>query len=97
MFSSRESSVRQWEHGYCIPRLIKLMNISMYFGVSLDCILCGRPVNDSLLELHLSGADENQDILPPIKKLISKFNALSDSRKERILGYLDALSRESLM
>jgi len=92
LFDSEESTVYQWEHGYCVPRLVKLMNVSMYFGVSLDCLLCGKAMNDHMLEKQLC---ESNDLPFPdsASRIISRYNALSASDKDRLIGYLDALSR----
>ncbi|MCL2030806.1 MAG: helix-turn-helix domain-containing protein [Oscillospiraceae bacterium] len=93
LFRSKESTVYQWENGCCVPRLAKLINIATYFGISLDCILCGRVVNDHILESHLCGLGE----LPfssATSRIISRYNTLSARDRERLIGYLDALSRE---
>ena len=96
LFRSKENTVYQWEHGYCVPRLVKLLNISAYFDVSLDCILCGRVVSESALEKLLGRAVEPARgvFSPGAGQLLTQFHTLSAQRRERLLGYLDALRRE---
>jgi transcriptional regulator with XRE-family HTH domain len=94
LFNSEESTVYQWERGYCVPRLVKLFNISGYFGLSLDCILRGKAISDNALEKNLSGIAE-PIFLHNEGQFLSKFLTLSDHNRERMMGYLDALYREN--
>jgi transcriptional regulator with XRE-family HTH domain len=96
LFLSEESTVRQWEYGYCVPRLVKLMNISAYFGVSLDCILCGKALSGNALEQMLCEGEKIIGFQGP-GRVMRQYNALSSRRKERLAGYLDALCRENRM
>jgi hypothetical protein len=82
------------ERGYCVPRLAKLINISDYFGVSLDCILRGRAIRDNALEKNLCGTAEPL-YFHSEGQLLSKFLTLSDRNRERMMGYLDALYGEN--
>ena len=97
LFRSKESTVYQWEYGYCIPRTTKLMNISAHFGISLDCILCGRAEKGNALEKLLCGTEEPDRAASfySANRIIGQLNALPDQYKERLIGYLDALSRET--
>lgn len=99
LFHSRESTVCEWENGHCIPRMLKLMNISVYFGVSLDCILSGKATGESMLEEILSKVDEAEPSEPVRSyyagQFIAQFNSLPNKHKERLIGYLDALGREN--
>jgi transcriptional regulator with XRE-family HTH domain len=94
LFGSEESTVCQWEHGYFVPRLVKVMNISTYFGISLDCILCGRAVNDNVLEKQLCESGSPR-VHAGAGRIINLYNALSDSDKDRLTGYLEALSQKN--
>jgi transcriptional regulator with XRE-family HTH domain len=96
LFHSGESTVYHWEHGYCTPKLVKLIHISMHFGVTLDCLLCGRAAKDDALEKQLC---ETAEPAKPVSsysasRMTSHFNALPSEQKERLIGYLDALSHE---
>lgn len=91
LFDSEEGTVYHWENGNCIPRTVKLMNISMYFDISLDCILCGRVMNDNMLEKQLCVSNDFP-FSHGLGRIIRQYNALSSPNKERLMGYLDALS-----
>jgi transcriptional regulator with XRE-family HTH domain len=93
LFDSEAGTVYQWEYGYCVPRLVKVMNISMYFGISLDCILCGRAADNNLLENQICGPNPTP-FSSGAGRIVNRYNALSSHDKDRLLGYLDALSRE---
>jgi len=89
--------VYEWENGRCVPQILKLMNMAMYFGVSLDCILIGRKIGQNVLEEKLSRVAETEkpdDAACHPGELLIRFNALSDLRRERLIGYLDALFKE---
>jgi len=90
--------VYEWEKGRCIPRLFKLVNISAYFGVSLDCLINGKQADGNILEEWLSRAEESETIADvnfrSTGRLISRFHSLPTGQKERLIGYLDALCRE---
>jgi len=72
------------------------MNIAMYFGISLDCIICGKFADDNTLEKRLCGSNDFP-LSSGISRIISRYNALSDSDKDRLTGYLDALLRGNNM
>ena len=91
LFRSKESTVYQWEQGFCIPRLAKLINISVHFGISMDCILCGRAANDNMLEKHLCEPSDFP-FAGGVSYVMKRYQALSAGGKERLIGYLDALS-----
>jgi transcriptional regulator with XRE-family HTH domain len=97
LFNSKESTVYEWESGRSIPRLAKLINISAYFSVSLDCLLNGRMACEGVLEERLSQTAETETFeiarSHGAGQLVAKFNSLSSRRKERLIGYLDALYR----
>ena len=97
LFDSHESTVYQWECGRCVPLLPKLLAIANYFGVSLDIILSGKLHGNSTLEKRLSTAEKAGKFgvadYDYTGRVIAQFNSLSDNSKERLLGYLDALSK----
>ena len=95
LFQSKESTVYQWEHGYCIPRLVKLMNISVHFGVSLDCILHGKAANDNVLEKQMCKTEAKPALTYNANGITAQLNALPARHRERLIGYLDALTREN--
>ncbi len=71
------------------------MNISVYFGVSLDCLLCGRAANGNATEKALCAEEHPQYIPGGAGQVMRQFNALPKHHKERLMGYLDALSKET--
>ena len=95
LFDSKEGTVGAWEAGRCVPRLAKLISISSYFDISLDCLLSGHAVGKNDLEESLSfisGDDEYVHThVRGTGQLMSRYNALPDKNKEHLLGYLDAL------
>ena len=96
-FDSEASTVYQWEYGRSIPLLPKLLAIATYFNVSLDSILNGKLQGSTMLERRLSAGDDSEEFDVASSdytgRVIAQFNSLSNSGKERLLGYLDALSR----
>ncbi len=87
LFNSKENTVYKWECGNCVPMLSKLFAISQYFNVSIDSILTGKmfdnldiPERSNLFDLSYTG------------QVITQINSLTNNQKERLLGYLDALS-----
>ena len=96
LFTSKENTVYEWEHGGYVPRLSKLLRISVYFGVSLDWLLAGRLAEASPTERLLAGAAGSPASTPSMGSgiLIARFHTLSSRHKERVIGYLEALRRE---
>lgn len=98
-FGSKENTVYQWECGRFAPKLPKLLAISQYYNVSLDSIVCGRTHGGSILEKRINSASAaNPESFYKFEKdytdqIMTQFNALSDIHKERLIGYLDALSK----
>ncbi len=98
-FGSKENTVYQWECGRFAPKLPKLLAISQYYNVSLDSIVCGRALGESILEKRINSAStvnpESSDILERnyTDQIMAQFNALTNTHKERLIGYLDALSK----
>lgn len=101
LFDSEEGTVGAWETGRCVPRLAKLISISIYFDISLDCLLSGKAMGESLLEESLSLIFRDNAYVRARARgtgqMISRYNSLSDKNKERLVGYLDALSRKNDM
>lgn len=77
--------------------LSKLMAISRYFNVSLDSILSGETIGGTVLEKRINNtcAEKPEQISISNKnytgRIIAQFNSLTDSHKERLVGYLEAL------
>ena len=96
LFASKENTVYEWEHGGYVPRLSKLLSVSVYFGVSLDWLLSGRLAVESSVErlLGVTPGPLTSRQSMGIGQLIGQYHSLSNRHKERLLGYLDALRRE---
>ena len=90
----------EWEKGRRVPRFNKMMNISVYFGISLDCLVSGKAADYNILEERLSRLDKDETYevnrSQSVGQLIHKFHSLSGGYKERLIGYLDGLCREDL-
>jgi len=90
--------VYEWEAGNNLPRLFKLINIAAYFGISLDCLFNGKVTGGNMMEARLIRAEEAESFGTAIDlgfgQFVSRFHALPDRYKERLLGYLDSLCRE---
>ena len=88
----------EWEKGRRVPRFNKLVNISAYFGISLDCLVSGKASDSNILEEVLSriAGDKIYEMShsQSVGQFIHKFHALSGGHKERLIGYLDALCKE---
>lgn len=98
LFHSKESTVSSWECGRAVPRLHKLIRISDYFNVSLDCILSGRAITENTLETRIASMEA--PVLPGIpshhtSQFIARINLLPSNHRERLIGYFDALCREA--
>ena len=99
LFCSKEGTVYEWEKGRSVPMLFKLINISAYFGVSLDCLVNGKTAGDNVLEARLvqpMRAEAFESVLAQgFGRVMSRFHTLPSHNKERLVGYLDALCREN--
>ena len=86
-----------WETGHSVPRLFKLINISAYFDVSLDCLLNGKTAGENILEnrLHQIEKADTFELAEArgVGRFMYRFNSLSAGGKDRLTGYLDALYR----
>ncbi len=99
-FNSKDCTVYQWECGRCIPMLSKLLEISQYFNVSIDSIIKGKTPSETMLEKQLNNLSTQKEQFSmydssDTNRFIAQFNSLPDTHKERLLGYLDALSKDS--
>lgn len=83
--NTTQRSISRWENGEVEPPVSAVCLIADYFNVSLN-YLCGKD-DGEFLTAYVKPLNEEEKIL------LKKFNTLNEKDKNKLLGYLDALSK----
>ena len=83
IFNMHKTTYCRYEQGISTPTLDIIVEIAKYYKVSIDYI---AGLTNDKGGLHKNSKEENE--------LLSKYNALSDKRKGRVLQLIDMLTEE---
>lgn len=83
-----QEMISKYESGTCYPTVPVLINLAKFFNTSTDYLL-GLYDDPTSLKYNTSNKLTKEERI-----FLSKLNSLSESNKNRVIGYIDALLEE---
>lgn len=83
-----QEMISKYESGTCYPPVPVLINLAKFFNTSTDYLL-GLYDDPTSLKYNTSNKLTKEERI-----FLSKLNSLSESNKNRVIGYIDALLEE---